>query len=223
MGFRRFLSCFRNRCGVVFIGLVIGFNRRRRIAFGILDLDGIGGLIYRLHRRSAPTLRKSNTALVWLKTADAQLQAITLLDIAVRFLKRAITHFAQVQQPFQAIVQSNEGSEVHHVCDRTFDLLAFMVTVHRIRPRIRQQTLATERNAVGLAIQAQHIHLNLVADLEYVARMIHAMPRQLCRVTVTSTTSSVLRSAFAASQSYCCKPWLIETMRLPSGSRGFMM
>src|SRR5260221_7086164 len=79
-----------------------------------------------------PPLSEPNAALIWLQAANAQLQPITLLDVAMWFLERAVAHLAQVQQPFQAIVQRDERAKVHDIRNNAFDLFAFMIAVHCI-------------------------------------------------------------------------------------------
>src|SRR5690606_34700094 len=132
-----------------------------------------------LDRVDAPALREADAPLLWLQAADAQLEPVALLDVAVRLLERAVAHFAQVQQPFEAVVQRDERAEVHDVRDGSLDQHPFVIAFQRVVPRIGEQALAAQRDAVALQVEAEDVHLDLIADLQHVARVIDAMPRQL--------------------------------------------
>ena len=114
--------------------------------------------------------------------ADTQAEAVALLDVGVRFLEGTIAHFAQVQQAFHAVVQRDERAEVDHIGNRAFDQLAFVVTLGRVGPRVVQQPLAAEGDTVGLAVQAEHVNVDLFADAQDVTRVVDAMPGQLADV-----------------------------------------
>src|SRR5208282_4254716 len=56
------------------------------------------------------------------------------------------------------------------------DVRAYGVTFGRIEPRVRRQLLEAERNALLVFIELEHLHLDLVADVDQVAGMREAAP-----------------------------------------------
>jgi len=130
--------------------------------------------------------------------ADAQRQAVAFLEIRIRFLERAIAHLGEVQQPFQAIVQGDESAEVDDVGNRALDLLALMVGLHDGYPRIGQQALAAEGDAVGVAVQAEDVDIDLLADAQHVTRVVNPVPGQLADVDQAISPAQVHKRAEVA-------------------------
>src|SRR5207249_2153952 len=85
-------------------------------------------------------------------------------------------HLRDVDEPLDAGLQLDEGAvigEAHHLAtglrarrERLLDAL----------PGVRRLLLVAERDAARLAIEVQHDHLDLVADLEDLRRVPHAAP-----------------------------------------------
>ena len=53
------------------------------------------------------------------------------------------------------------------------------VAHRRVAPRVGLDLLEAERDALGARVEAQHLHLDLVADLEQLARVVDAAPRHV--------------------------------------------
>ncbi len=130
--------------------------------------------------------------------ADAQAQPVALLHVAIGFFEGAVAHFAEVQQPFQAVIKCDKGTKVHHVGDGALDELPFVVARGSVVPGIRQQTLAAERDTIGLTVQRQHVHFDFFADLEHVTRVIDAVPSQLADVDQTVRATQINKRAEVA-------------------------
>ena len=56
------------------------------------------------------------------------------------------------------------------------DLGPQRIALHDIGPRIGSPLLVTERHPLGLRIELQDHHFNLVADIEVLRRMVHPPP-----------------------------------------------
>ncbi len=144
-----------------------------------------GGRIRRAQRFvlvDAPPLRKTDAPLIRFQAADAQLQAIPFFDVAVRLFERAVAHFAEMQQPFQPIIQRDKRAKIDDVGHRAFHQHALVIPLQRVIPGIGQQALATQGDTVGFAIQAEHVHVDFLADFEHVTRVIDAVPGQFADV-----------------------------------------
>src|SRR5690606_2720230 len=79
-------------------------------------------------------------------------------------------------QAFHALLDLDEGTVVGEVGDLAEDARADRVTAGNALPGIIAQLLEAERNAVALAIELQHLHFDLVADIDDLGRMLDALP-----------------------------------------------
>ncbi len=93
------------------------------------------------------------------------MKTVAFLDVAVRFFQRAVAHFAQVKQALKPIIERDESAEINHIGDGSLDEHAFVVPFQGVVPGVGQQALATERDAVGVAIETEHVDIDLFADL----------------------------------------------------------
>src|SRR5438445_775837 len=114
---------------------------------------------------------------------DLRLDLLALLEDL-----RRVTHVAgpghvrDVQEPFDAGLELDEGPVVGEAHDLALGLGAGGVGLLDALPRIRRLLLVAERHPAGLAIEVEHHHLDLVADLENLRGMAHPPPAHVGHV-----------------------------------------
>src|SRR4029079_7110294 len=85
-------------------------------------------------------------------------------------------HLGDVHQTLDARLQLHEGAVVGDVGDAALELEADRVLGPRAVPRIAHQLLHAERDALRLGVEADDLHLDLLADGEGFRRMVDALP-----------------------------------------------
>src|SRR5579859_7757764 len=88
-------------------------------------------------------------------------------------------HFADVDQAFNALLQFDESSVVGHAYDASVNMSAHRIAMLRVEPRVGRELFEAERHALFFFVVLQDLHLNLVADVDQVARMRQASPRHV--------------------------------------------
>src|SRR5690606_28018468 len=84
-------------------------------------------------------------------------------------------HFRDVHQAFHARLDLDERAVIGDVGDLAEHAAVGRVTAGDVVPRILAQLLQAQRNAVALAVELQHAHVQLVADIHDFGRMAHAL------------------------------------------------
>src|SRR5690554_6309877 len=85
-------------------------------------------------------------------------------------------HFGNVNQAFDTLFQLGEAAVVGEVGDLGHDAGTFRITTGDGDPRIFAQLLQTQGNAVALAVELQHLDVDLVANVDDLGRMLDALP-----------------------------------------------
>src|SRR5258708_40191095 len=85
-------------------------------------------------------------------------------------------HFRDVDQALDAGLELDEGAVVGDVGDAALEARADRIFGLDALPRIVEQLLHAERDAVGLVIDLDDLDLDLLADIEHLRRMIDAPP-----------------------------------------------
>ena len=85
-------------------------------------------------------------------------------------------HLADVNEPLDAVLQLHEGAVAHHVDDRALADSADRILVGHLRPRAGGPLLHAQRDLLPLAVDVEHLHLDLLVDLHHLARMADAAP-----------------------------------------------
>src|SRR5688572_17309088 len=88
-------------------------------------------------------------------------------------------HFADMDQPFDARFELDERAVVGEAHDLAADAHAGGETIHHGGPRIGHQLFVAERHALGGLVVLEHHHVDLVVDLEQLARMTDPAPRHI--------------------------------------------
>ena len=85
-------------------------------------------------------------------------------------------HLADVDKSLDAVLQLHEGAIAHHIDDRALADSADRILVGHLRPRAGGPLLHAQRDLLPLAVDVEHLHLDLLVDLHHLARMADAAP-----------------------------------------------
>src|SRR5690606_37032126 len=85
-------------------------------------------------------------------------------------------HFRYVHQTFNAFFQFSKAAVVGQVGDNRFDLGAFWVTTLDFDPRIFAQLLETQRYAVALAVELEHLDFDFLTNSNDLAWVLDTFP-----------------------------------------------
>src|SRR5262249_52851473 len=88
-------------------------------------------------------------------------------------------HLGDVDQALDAGLELDEGAVVGDVGDAAGETLTDRELGLDALPRIGQQLLHAERDAVGLVVDLDDLDLDLLADVEHLGRVIDAPPRDV--------------------------------------------
>ncbi len=88
-------------------------------------------------------------------------------------------HFGDVDQAFDARLQFHERAVVGDVGDAALEAGADRILGLDALPRIVEQLLHAERDAVRLVVDLDDLHLHRLADIEHFGRVIDAAPRDV--------------------------------------------
>ena len=97
-------------------------------------------------------------------------------DLARMHVLLGPRHFGDVDQALDARLQFDEGAVVGDVGDAALELRADRELGLDALPRIVEQLLHAERDAVGLVVDLDDLDLHLLADVEHLGRVIDAPP-----------------------------------------------
>src|SRR3954454_7132489 len=131
----------------------------------------------------APTLdplqRERQPAPLGVDLDHLRLDGVALRDDLARVLDVVLGELGDVYQPFDARHDLDEGAEGDHLRDLALDLVALVVGLEHLLPRVALGLLEAERDALPLAVDVEHLHLHVLADLEHLGRMVDVAPREL--------------------------------------------
>ena len=88
-------------------------------------------------------------------------------------------HLGHVDEPFDARLELDERAVVGQADDLARHARADRIAIGHVRPRIVDELLVAERDALGRRIVLEHDDVDLVVDLEELRRMTHAAPRHV--------------------------------------------
>lgn len=100
-------------------------------------------------------------------------------------------HFGDVHQTFDTFFQLGEAAVVGQVGDAGHDAGAFRVTRLDGNPWVFAQLLQAQRYAVALAVELQHLDIDLVANVDDLGRMLDALPGHVGDVQQTIDAAQV--------------------------------
>ena len=101
------------------------------------------------------------------------------------------THLADVHEPLDAVFEFHKRPVAHHVDDRALADRAHRVLVGDLGPRAGRPLLHAERDLLAVAVDVQHLHLDLLVDLHHLARMADPRPAHVGDVEQTVDAAEV--------------------------------
>ena len=132
---------------------MLGEEQRERILVELLDAEG-NPLALRIDRE------------------HDRLELLALLVVANGFLAGHVPRkIGQVHETVDAARQPDEDAEVGDRLDLAGDLVALLVVLAELHPRVRLALLETERDAAALFVDVEDHDLDLVADLHDLVRI----------------------------------------------------
>src|SRR5205814_9434584 len=79
----------------------------------------------------------------------------------------------------QDLDERAERDDLRHLAG---DDVAFVVALEHLLPRVGLRLLEAERDALALAVDVEHLDVDLLADLEHLGRMVDVAPGELADV-----------------------------------------
>src|SRR5215211_4201197 len=153
----------------------------------VVEVDGAA--VRRLLRRRAVALRQHlaldpldrqrQPAPLRVDLEDLDLDVVARLDDLARVLHVVLGELGDVHEPFHALEDLHEGAERDDLGDLALELVADVVGVDHPLPRILLGLLETQRDALAVAVDVEHLDLHRVADREDLRRVVDVRPRQL--------------------------------------------
>ncbi len=96
-----------------------------------------------------------------------------------------------MEQSLDAEVQLDKSAKVQHAADLAFDQLIGLVALGHLRPGIRLKSFEAERDSFSFPVQVENVDVYFIADLDYLARIVHLSPRQFRDVDQTIRSSQI--------------------------------
>ena len=91
-------------------------------------------------------------------------------------------HFRDVHQTFDALLQLNKCTVISDVGDTAGNTGVDRVSALDTFPWIALKLFHAERDALGLAVKADHLHVDRIADMQDLGRMIDPAPGDIGHV-----------------------------------------
>src|SRR4029079_1974385 len=91
-------------------------------------------------------------------------------------------HLGNMDEPFYTALEFYKRAVVGNARDFSRHARAHRKTFFDAGPRIRQQLLVTKRNALAFTIKLQDFHLNRVAHMKQLIRILQTSPRHVSHV-----------------------------------------
>src|SRR5690349_12572229 len=100
-------------------------------------------------------------------------------------------HLRNVDQTFNARLEFNKGTVISNTRNASAYARTDRETLFDAGPRIRQQLLVTERDALTVTIKLQHFNLDRVADFEQLIRVLQSSPRHVSHMQQSIDSAEV--------------------------------
>ena len=91
-------------------------------------------------------------------------------------------HLRYVDEPLDAISYLHKGAEGDQLGDTSINKLSHTVGIGELLPRVRLCGLQRKADPLAVEIDVQHPYRHLVANLDYLARVVHMLPGELRNV-----------------------------------------
>src|SRR5207253_10503167 len=110
---------------------------------------------------------------------DQHLDVVSLRDDLAWVLDVMLCQFRDVDEALDAWKDLDEGAERDDLRHLAVDGVALLVALEHLLPRIGLRLLEAERDPLAIAVDVEHLDLNLLADLQHLARVVDVRPREL--------------------------------------------
>ena len=114
--------------------------------------------------------REREAAPLGVDLEDQHVDRIALRDDLARVLDVVLRQLGDVHEPLDAGQDLDEGAERDDLRDATLDDVVLGVALEHLLPRIRLRLLEAERDPLAVAVDVEHLDLDLLADLEHLGR-----------------------------------------------------
>src|SRR6476660_3833925 len=140
-------------------------------AHRILVMQGVPGIGSQLAHT------KRNTPFLGVNAQNHAIYLIAYVD-QLRGMLDALGpgHLADVNQAFDSLLEFHERAVICDADDSSADMRADWIAMCRIQPRVGSELLESEGNPLLVFVELQHFHLDLIADIDQVARVGEAAP-----------------------------------------------
>src|SRR3954447_17383531 len=166
---------------------IAGLARAARLADGVL-LERVGGLaaLAALDGLVAEPLLavdaldgQRQAPALGVDLEDLDLDLVARRDDLARVLDVVAGQLGDVHQALDAVEDLDEGAEGDDLGDLALELVADVVGVDDPLPRVLLGLLEAQGDALAVAVDVEHLDLDLLADLEHLARVVDVRPREL--------------------------------------------
>ena len=103
-------------------------------------------------------------------------------DDLVRPLDVTVGKLGDMYQAFDPLVDLDEGAESDDLGDTTLDHVAHAMRGDDLLPWVFLRLLETQGDALPVAVDVEHLDVDLLVDLQHLGRMVDVRPRQLADV-----------------------------------------
>src|SRR5712691_3948727 len=185
------------RCGIHFVALSHALAldgrllERRRLGRGLRVREHVLGEVQvrcplnrcLRFRRTVAVLdalqRQRQPATLRVDLQDQDRNGVPLRHDLTRVLDVVLRELGDVHEPFDARKDLDERAERHDLRHAALDDVALLVLLEHLLPRVGLRLLEAERDALALAVDVEHLHLHLLADVEHLGRVVDVRPREL--------------------------------------------
>src|SRR6185436_12925957 len=133
----------------------------------------------RLRALLDPLQREREPAAVTVDLEDEHVHRVALRDDLARVLDVVLRELRDVHEALDAGQDLDEGAERDDLRHASLDDVALAVVLEHLLPRIGLRLLETERDALAVAVDVEHLDANRLTDLEHLGRVVDVRPREL--------------------------------------------
>ena len=126
-----------------------------------------------------PLQREREAPALGVDLEDQHVDRVALRDDLARVLDVVLRELGDVHEPLDPRQDLDEGAEGDDLRHASLDDVVLGVALEHLLPRIRLGLLEAERDALAVAVDVEHLDLDLLADFEHLRRVVHVAPRQL--------------------------------------------
>src|SRR5215475_10383691 len=118
-----------------------------------------------------------DAAIIWIDCENDRLDFVARLDQLRRMLHPLRPgHFRNVDEAFNTLLKLNECAVIGYAENAATHASANRIALYCIEPRIRRELLEAERDALLVFVELQDLDLDLVADVDQIARVRQPAP-----------------------------------------------